>query len=129
MAGNADLSAVEASAPIAAADLPILGMFYSAQNPNFPPAPGNFDNLSAWDLGQGNFLLDDVDSGFHAQGAMDGVPAPPGDGDDGGGWTNSYVPYTFDPSGLWLEMLDVTNGLADLLLHNPTNLEIGRAHV
>ncbi len=85
---NADVSAVEASAPIAAQDLPPAGNFYSARNISAPPSPGNFNFLPAWDLGQGNYLLDDLD--FQPQShvgmrTMDDGPPPPVFTNTGGG--------------------------------------------
>jgi hypothetical protein len=47
--------------PLPAANVPAAGMFYSAQNLNLPPAPGNFNQLSAWYLGNGCYLLDDLE--------------------------------------------------------------------
>ena len=90
----ARIQTVSQADPIAASDLPLVGMFYSALNPTHPPAPGNFDSLPAWDLGDGNYLLDDLDSDRRlAMRAMDdsGLPMP-GDGSS----------YTFDTNGLWL---------------------------
>jgi len=41
-----------------------------------------------------------------------------GGGYSGNGYTNNYVPYTFDKSGLWVEITTVSNGLAYLNLYN-----------
>ena len=52
------------------------------------------------------------------------VPSPGGSGGGSGGsgdYTGSYVPYTFNTNGLWLEITNVANGLAYLNLHNATN--------
>jgi hypothetical protein len=93
--------------PIAFSNAPMVGLFYSAQNPDLPPAPSDFSNLPVWDLGDGNYLLDDFDSDLRRQSGIGGAvqddspPTPPGDGGSGG-----------SPS---------TNGFADLNLRNATN--------
>ena len=51
---------------------------------------------------------------------MDAPDIPGGDG-DGGMATNDY-PYSIDTNLLWLEMVSVTNGLANVNLHRGTNL-------
>ena len=54
-------------APSTSADsLPPVGYFYSSQSPTNAPAPGNFFNLPAWSVGNGEFLLDDVDYDYAA---------------------------------------------------------------
>ena len=49
------------------------------------------------------------------------VPGFGDGGGDGGGYTNSYVGYTIDTNGLWLEITNVSNGWSYLNLHNATN--------
>ena len=98
--------------PITGPTSPMVGMFYSAQNPNLMATPGNFDNLPVWDLGNGNYLLDDFASDLQPQSRvggrrMDGDgPPSPGDGGNGYGGTNSSgggFAYSFDTnSALWL---------------------------
>ena len=123
---NPMLQAVEAATPQAAESVPSVGTFWSAQNPNWPPLPCNINNLDAWNLGNGVYMLDDFDFDYQAQAqsrAMaDGVPSPGDDGyGDGGDYTNTYVSCTFDTNRLWLEITNVANGLAYLNLHNATN--------
>jgi hypothetical protein len=48
---NRMLQAVETTTPLSAELVPEFGNLYSAQNPNWPPLPSNFNNLPAWDLG------------------------------------------------------------------------------
>jgi len=114
--------------PIAFSNAPMVGQFYSAQNPDLPPAPSDFSNLPVWDLGDGNYLLDDFDSDLRRQSGIGGAvqddspPTPPGDGGSGGSPSTNGISYSFDTNGLWLEMVDVsTNGFADLNLRNATN--------
>jgi len=114
--------------PIAFSNAPMVGLFYSAQNPDLPPAPSDFANLPVWDLGDGNYLLDDFDSDLRRQSGIGGAvqddspPTPPGDGGSGGSPSTNGISYSFDTNGLWLEMVDVsTNGYAGLNLHNATN--------
>ena len=119
------LQAVEATTPTPAESVPPSGTFWSAQNPNSPPMPCNINNLDAWNLGDGVYLLDDLDFDYQAQAQSnlmmqemaDGVPSP----GDGGDYASDYVSYTFDTNALWLEITNVGNGLACLNLHNATN--------
>jgi len=66
----AQLAAVEKLPTIDAADVPrrAAATFYSAQNPMWPPLPGNFYELPLWDLGDGHYLVDDL--------AVDYSPSP-----------------------------------------------------
>jgi hypothetical protein len=120
---NVMLQAVEATTPVAAELVPQCGTFYSAfysaQFPNWPPLPGNINNVPAWNLGDGVWLLDDLDQPQAQMQAMAGtrmtmdVPSP-GDGGDSG--TNSY---TFDASSfvlpdygtnLWIAQVGIVSG-------------------
>jgi hypothetical protein len=121
------LRAVEATTPVPATDVPPIGTFYSAKNPNLPPVPGNIFGLDAWDLGGGCFLLDDLDLGDTIAGvgiramAMN-VPMP-GNGGDGGtnsSFTSNYTPPDYGMN-LWLEITGVSTGAAWFNLHNATN--------
>src|SRR5712671_3579515 len=42
------MSALDATPTISADDLPGSGTFWSLQNPNFPPFPGNINQLPVW---------------------------------------------------------------------------------
>jgi hypothetical protein len=95
-AGNLEtmLQAVETATPQAAESVPSVGTFWYAQNPSWPPLPSNFNNLVAWNLGNGVYMLDDFDFDYQAQAqyrAMaTGVPSPGDDGyGDGGDYTNT----------------------------------------
>jgi len=126
------LGALTDTSPLAPQDLPIIGMFYSAANPSAPPQPGNFQWLPAWDLGDGNFLLDDIDyppvagrgSSRAADGTMhpmdSGFPGLPGGG-SGGTPVQPLLQDSFDTNGLWLEVANVSDGFALINLHNATN--------
>ena len=83
------LQAVEATTPVAAESVPYNATFYSAfyssQFPNYPPLPGNINNAPAWNLGNGVWLLDDLDQPQVQMRAMAmDVPAPGDGGSDGG---------------------------------------------
>lgn len=126
---TAMMAMVSQTEPIPAEEVPPVGTFYSAQNPGSAPFPFNFQALPAWNLGNGMWLLDDLDADRVAQRstmsrAMNmGVPMPgDGGGDSGGGdYTNNYVSYTWDTNQLWLEITNVSNGWSHLNLHNATN--------
>ena len=59
--------AVEATTPVPVESVPLSGTFYSAQNPNWPPLPCNINNLDAWNIGNGMYMLDDLDFDYQAQ--------------------------------------------------------------
>ncbi len=115
------LQAVEATTPVPAESAPRGGTFYSAQFPNWPPLPGNIHNVPVWNLSNGSYLLDDLDVNYSQQplnssmmaGGMSAMDAP--SPDDGGS------AYTFDTNQLWLEITNVSGGLAYLNLYNPTD--------
>ncbi|MGA3285310.1 MAG: hypothetical protein ABSD57_12745, partial [Verrucomicrobiota bacterium] len=119
---NVMLEAVEQTTPTAAESAPQSGTFYSVQNPKWPPLPGNINNLPAWDLGNGIWLLADQDFDYAAleqqNEAMHMMARAMGletDSEDAGS------SYTFDTNGLWLEITNIANGLAFLNLHHATN--------
>jgi hypothetical protein len=124
-AGDMDvmLQAVEATTPQVAESVPKSGTFYSAQFPTWPPLPANINSVPAWNLGDGVFLLSDLDVNYSQRpmasskmaGSMMAMDVPaPGDGGDGG--TNSY---TFNASGfalpdwgsnLWIRLDGISSG-------------------
>jgi hypothetical protein len=128
------LKAVEATTPLSAAAVPESGNFYSAQNPDWPPLPGNIDKVPCWPLDTNMFLLDDRAVNYAAPlkqtvkaGKMMALDAP-FPGGDGGGSTNSYSPSYLTPvdygTNLWIAKFAVTssnavgtlsNSLADVL--------------
>ncbi len=109
------------------------GTFYSLQNPEWPPLPGDIRQLPVWDFGNYFYLLDDLDVNYAAPlksslvagaGGVQAtdVPGPPG---GGGGGTNNIqpqgnfqIPTTND---LWLEVTGVSNATANLVIHFPWN--------
>src|SRR5208283_526323 len=56
----AQLEAVEQLPTVEADTLPRCGTFYSAQCPWWPPLPGNFYRVPVWNLGDGFYLIDDL---------------------------------------------------------------------
>jgi hypothetical protein len=118
------LSAIEATDTIPSSSLPMGGLYYSAANPNGPPMPGSM-GYDAWQIDSNTFLLDDLDSssGFSGRGmGMMDDSSPPGF-DDGGDGTNYYpsCTYTFDTNSLWLQIMNVSGGLAYVNLMNATD--------
>jgi hypothetical protein len=114
-----DLSAIEATTPLTADEVPTVGTFYSAQNPNWPPLPGNLRNLPAWDLGEGRYLLDDLDVDYESIGSIHSAGRMHAMDDSGGGSPSPFNSYP--TNGLWLEITNVSGGLAYLNLHNATD--------
>ena len=79
------VQAVEQTTPTAATTAPLTGTFYSAKNPNFPPFPGNLNQMPVWNLGNGLYLLDDTDVDYTTPKRSGGMMAmdasgPPGPG-------------------------------------------------
>ncbi len=114
---------LEATTPLPAESVPRGATFWSAKNINYPPLPSNINNLPAWNLGGGNWLLADQDFDYAAleqqNTAMHMLSRAMGlemDNQDIAGSS-----YTMDTSGLWLEIAGVSNGAAWFNLHNSTN--------
>jgi hypothetical protein len=124
---------IAASDPIPADQVPTVGTFYSAKySGGGPPMPGAM-GFAVWDLGNGNYLVDDLDEdrvgavsmssfGMSAMLASSGPPSPGGGGgtNSGGVVTNSFV-YTRLTNGVWLEVSSVSNGVVFGNLHRATN--------
>jgi hypothetical protein len=112
------LQAVESTPAISPNSVPPVGTFWSAQHApgtrlEWPPLPGNLLGLPVWNLGDGVYLLDDLDIDYNAVAAATKIMAaddglsPPGSGDGG---TNYYNPAD-DPipapdygSNLWIRV-------------------------
>ncbi len=113
------LQAVEATTPLPAESVPPYGTFYSALHADWAPLPANVNNVPAWNLGDGVWLLDDLDQPQAQIRAMAGnmmaMSAPmPGVGGDSG--TNDY---TFNASSfvlpdygtnLWIAQVGISSG-------------------
>jgi hypothetical protein len=116
------LEAVEQATPTAAEALPKNGTFYSVQNQNWPPLPGNMNNLPAWGLGNGIWLLADQDFDYAAQAqqneALHAMARAMGLEMDNENTANAFV---IDTNELWLEITNVLNGLAYLNLRHGTD--------
>ncbi len=115
-----DLAAIEATTPLSADAVPLFAVFYSAANPDNPPAPGNFYGLSAWDLGSGDYLLDDLGGtgGFHA---MDEGSPVDGFTNEDGGYITNYFSYSPPTNGLWLQVSNVADGNMYVNLNGATD--------
>jgi hypothetical protein len=118
------IEAVSQTSPMSADSAPQTGTFYSAQNPNGPPFPGNINDLDVWSLGDGIYVLDDLNFDYQIQfeshsmlrGFGRGGFSPDGEPDGG-----SSAFYTFNTNGLWLAITNVAKGAAYLNLNNATN--------
>ena len=109
------LQAIEETTPLPADSVTPWGTFWSVQHLNWPPLPGNINNVPAWDLGGDVYLLDDLGVDYvelQRESAAMGPPMPGG----GGGDTNSYAGYgsgfqaqVFTTNDLWLQINGLTN--------------------
>lgn len=125
------LQAVEQTTPTPAESVPLGATLYSAQNPKWPPYPGNINNLPAWNLGDNVFLMDDLDFDYTAasmrvQSLAAGVTALsvplPGDGSDDD--TNTVTASTSSVAlpdygtNLWIANFALSSGNAAGMLSN-----------
>jgi len=114
---------LQATTPLPAESVPQGATFWSAQNINFPPLPSNINNLPAWNLGGGNWLLADQDFDYVAleqqNAAMHMLSRANGLEMDSQEVAGSS--YMIDTNGLYLEVAGVSNGSAWFNLHNASN--------
>jgi hypothetical protein len=112
------------------------GNFYSLQNPDWPPLPGDIRQLPVWDFGNYFYLLDDLDvnyampprqspvtGGGGMQAMTDDVPGSPGSG-GGGGYSPSFQFQELTTNDLWLQE-QMTNTTASLVINPPWNVTNG----
>src|SRR6185369_2795255 len=90
----------------------------------WPPLPGNVQQLPIWNLGDGQFLLDDrVEFSPQAtKAAAATIFAAKDDLDPGSGGGTNYPGsggsgFNFNTNGLWLEITNVDSDSAFLNLH------------
>ena len=78
------LEALEATPPLPASAAPAFGNFWNAQQPPplWPPVPMNFWNLPVWSLGDGSYIINDLDLNYseltaeaEAAALLSGVPS------------------------------------------------------
>jgi hypothetical protein len=114
----AELAAVEQLPTIAADTEPRVGTFYSAQCPYWPPLPCNFYGVPVWDLGDGIYLLDDLQINYAEIEAeatasattMSANVKPMGGGFSPDDQTQSGFPYlTIAPTGTNQLLITVIN--------------------
>jgi len=115
-----------ASDPIPADQVPTTGTFYSAKYAGGgPPNPSSMGH-AAWDMGNGMYLIDDLDDdssgaasmsslGMSAMMESSGPPSPGEGGGSGGGSTNYAVPL-ISYTGLNLLPPVVASNLSSLTL-------------
>jgi hypothetical protein len=143
----AEIQAIEQIAPIPASEAPLFGTFWSAQHSQasaepWPPFPADFYQVPVWNLGEGFYLLDDVDTSYQVQSQVqsatgmqamdeDGIQ-PPGGGGSGG---NPIGPITgaggtgYTTNDLWLQFYGTASNVSPndtaylgiLIPSNPTN--------
>jgi len=116
-----ELQALEMTTPMPPSELPDESEthgFYSAQNPDWPPLPDDVLELPIWPLGDGLYVLDDTNVNYVE--LAQSQPAVRSQ------MTDDFSPdFNFSTNSLWLQMLSVTNGMASLVIHPPTNVTNG----
>jgi len=96
------VQALDATTTIPMNHLPRCGTFWSLQQPGLPPLPSDTIGVNVWQLGDGSFLLNDVNYDYSAplsgdltarpmqmSAMVSSLSGPPGFGDVS---TNSYTP-------------------------------------
>jgi len=126
------LQAVESVPPAPASTAPRFSTFYSAMHAPgtrhpWPPLPGNSQQLPVWNLGDGIYLLDDLQ--LMSSGMAGGMMAPddyglPGGGTNGGS-PSLLIPPVYTTNDLWLQMIGKTNTTAYLTIHPPWTVTNG----
>ncbi len=122
------LQAIESAPPASATTAPRSGTFWSAQHAPgsryaWPPLPSD-NGLPVWNLGDGVYLLDDLQVNYDLSSSMAGGMMTPDDfGLPGGGTNGGNVPLLTPPvyttNDLWLQMDGITNTTAYLTIHPP----------
>ena len=114
-----ELMVLETTTPMPASQLPEdTHGFYSAQNPDWPPLPGDVLELPIWPLGDGLYVLDDTNVDYVALAQSQ----PAAFSRMAGGFSPDL---SFSTNSLWLQMLSVTNGTARLVIYPPSNVTDG----
>jgi pimeloyl-ACP methyl ester carboxylesterase len=117
---NMMLEAVEATEPLPAELAPVVGNFYSAAHPEWPPMPANVHNVPVWPLGNDWYLADDRDISDTAadMGTRTLSVAAANIGSLNSLETSGPL---YGSNDLWLEIIGVSNGAAWFNLNNATN--------
>jgi len=114
----AQLEAVEKLPTTAADTLPRYGTFYSAQFPYWPPLPADIIGVPVWNLGDGWFLLDDLQINYSQMETATNTTAtkmsmsfkPMGGGFSPDDLTQTNMPYlTIAPTGTNQLLITVIN--------------------
>ncbi len=107
------------------------GTFYSLQNPEWPPLPGDMRQLPVWNFGNYFYLLDDLDVNYATPlvtsgGGMQAMAdiEPPGGGGGGGGNIQPQGLAAPTTNDLWLQE-QMTNTTAYLVINPPWNVTNG----
>ena len=117
-------AAVETTTPTPATEVPESGTFYSAQNSDSAPSPADLINVPVWSLGDGFWLLDDLDYDYTppraeslaARRGMSGMSMMDDLSED------DFTPaFSFPTNSLWLQITNVSDGLAYVNLMNATD--------
>jgi hypothetical protein len=107
--------------------------FWSLQNPDWPPLPGDIYGVNVWPVGDGRFVLADSQYNYNSTSkvkpktALTSDLAPPDPG-GGAGDTNTYDLGSFDSAvsfstnDLWLQIVGQNNSVSSLVIHTPWNV-------
>jgi hypothetical protein len=121
--------------PLDPSAVPPFGTFWLLKSPypdhGYPPLPcppGDLPGLPIYDLGGGHFLVDDSQVDYdalrqqqEADRALSSLEVQYGlrTSPDGGGVSGPMGLDSYTADDLWLEIISVTNGLANFTIHTP----------
>ena len=124
------LQTIESVPPAPASTAPRTGTFWSAAHAPgtrspWPPLPSD-NGLPLWNLGDGIYLLDDLQVDYSLSSSLmspDGFGLP--GGGTNGGSPSLLIPPVYTTNDLWLQMIGVTNTTAYLTIHPPWTVTNG----
>ena len=108
--------------------------FWSLQNPDWPPLPGDPFGLNVWPIGNGRFVLADSQYNYNPapkvkSKAMMKASLDPGDPGDGSGDTNTFYSgdvtsfaQSYTTNDLWLQIVGQNNFVSSLVINTPWNV-------
>ena len=114
--------------PVKPDAIPLSGTFWSLQLGNhyapLPFLPSYLGDVKVYYLGQGNsYLYDDLDFDYKSYRAKQAEIMAEADALKwlAGAGGNPPVTFSFTTNDLWLEMIEMTNTIAHLVIHRPWN--------
>jgi hypothetical protein len=128
------IQAIEQVPASPADSVPQYGAYFSAQNPNWPPLPGNMFSVPVWNIGGGDYLLDDLSVDYtnaatEAVGVTGAVTAMSANASPmGRGFSPDYsTGYLTGSGGFYLTINQIATNTVQITVFNgtgPANYEL-----